>query len=59
VVDARQLASQLGIGTVALLNDLEASAYGIAVLAPEDLVILNSGAPDATGNAVVILAGRA
>jgi glucokinase len=57
VVDARQLASELGIATVALLNDLEANAYGIAALAPEDFVVLNAGAPDAEGNAVVIAAG--
>ena len=57
VVDARQLARDLGLATVALLNDLEANAYGIAALAPEDFVVLNAGAPDAEGNAAVIAAG--
>jgi glucokinase len=57
VVEARQLASDLGLATVALLNDLEANAYGIAALAPEDFVVLNAGAPDAEGNAAVIAAG--
>ena len=42
---------------VSLLNDLEAHAYGIAMLAPEDFVTLNQGTADASGNAAVIAAG--
>jgi glucokinase len=57
VVDARQLAQRLHIDTVVLLNDLEACAYGLAVLASEDFVVLNPGAPDVSGNAAVIAAG--
>lgn len=57
VVDARQLASELGIETVTLINDLEANAYGIAALEPKDFVVLNDGASDAEGNAAVIAAG--
>jgi glucokinase len=57
VVDARELARALHIRVVGLLNDLEAHAYGIAMLAPEDFVTLNQGAPDASGNAAVIAAG--
>ena len=57
VVDARELAQALHIRAVGLLNDLEAHAYGIAMLAPEDFVTLNQGVPDATGNAAVIAAG--
>jgi glucokinase len=56
-VDAQELAGALRLTTVGLLNDLEAHAYGIAVLAPEDFVVLNQGAPDASGNAAVIAAG--
>jgi glucokinase len=56
-VDAQQLAHELHIPTVKLLNDLEACAYGIAVLDPEDFVLLNRGTPDASGNAAVIAAG--
>jgi glucokinase len=56
-VDARKLMQELHIGTVKLLNDLEAYAYGIAMLTPEDFVSLNSGAADASGNAAVIAAG--
>jgi glucokinase len=56
-VDARELARALRLRSVGLLNDLEAHAYGIAILAPDDLVTLNQGAADASGNAAVIAAG--
>lgn len=57
VVDAGQLASLLGLETVALVNDLEANAYGLAALEAKDFVVLNEGAPDAEGNAAIISAG--
>ncbi len=57
VVDARDLARQLGLESVGLINDLEANAYGIAVLRPEDLLLLSPGSPDSTGNAALIAAG--
>jgi len=57
VVEARQLARELGLGAVGLINDLEANAYGIAALEPKDFVVLNAGAPDAEGNAAIIAAG--
>lgn len=57
VVDAHQLASQLGLEGVGLINDLEASAYGIPLLESKDLVILNEGAPDPIGTAALIAAG--
>ena len=57
VVDAQRLAEQLGLATVWLINDLEANAYGVAALAPEDFAILNEGVPEAAGNAAVIAAG--
>ena len=56
-VDARLLARQLDLETTLLINDLEANAYGIAALAPEDFVVLNPGEPNATGNAALISAG--
>jgi glucokinase len=56
-VDARQLADALHLDAVEVLNDLEAYAYGIALLAPEDFVVLNQGTPNASGNAAVIAAG--
>jgi glucokinase len=57
VVDAHQVATELGLGSVGLINDLEANAYGIAALEPKDFVTLNAGAPDAEGNQAIISAG--
>lgn len=57
VVDARRVADHLGLGSVWLINDLEANAHGIAELAPEDFVVLQAGTPGAAGNAAVISAG--
>ena len=56
-VDAEQLARELGIPRVALLNDLEATAHGIPALVPSDLVVLNEGDPGARGNRALIAAG--
>lgn len=57
VVDARDLAQALHVKSVSLLNDLEANAYGLIMLAPEDFIRLNAGNPHASGNAAVIAAG--
>lgn len=57
VIEASALARQLGLDAVALINDLEANAWGIAALGPDDVLILNTGASAAQGNAGVIAAG--
>lgn len=57
VVDGQQLANEVGLQAVWLINDLEANAYGIAALEAEDFVTLNTGEPDAEGNAAVLAAG--
>ncbi len=57
IVDATALARAIGVGTLHLLNDLEAAAWGVAQLGPEDVLVLNEGAPNASGNAAVIAAG--
>jgi glucokinase len=56
-VDARLLAYQLDLATVALVNDLEANAYGIALLGPDDFIVLNQGEANPVGNAALISAG--
>jgi glucokinase len=56
-VDAAELALSLGLPTVQLINDLEANAYGIDLLGPEDLAVLNRGVPDPTGAIAVVSAG--
>ncbi|HZR81858.1 MAG TPA: glucokinase [Candidatus Binatia bacterium] len=58
MLDERELARRLGIARVKLLNDLEATAYGMLHLPPEDLVELNRGTrPAHPGNVAVIAAG--
>jgi hypothetical protein len=57
VVDAREISVKLSIERVSLLNDLEANAHGIAVLEPSDLVTLNEGTADSSGNRALISAG--
>lgn len=57
VVDVKVITSRIGIANVALLNDLEANAYGIATLLPEDFAIIYPGAANAEGNIGVVSAG--
>ncbi|MGE0684457.1 MAG: glucokinase [Candidatus Binatia bacterium] len=57
IVDAKLLSDELHIPTVLIINDLEAAAYGVTILAPTEWAVLNTGAPDAVGNAAVIAAG--
>ena len=56
VVSAVQLARQIGIETVWLINDLQAHASGIDDLAPEDFIALNS-IDSGIGNAALVAAG--
>src|SRR5882762_7322954 len=55
-IDARELAKQLKLNSVGLLNDLEAYAYGIDALESKDFVALSEGSEDAEGNRAVISA---
>jgi glucokinase len=55
-IDARELAKQLKLASVGLLNDLEAYAYGIDALESKDFVALSEGSEDAEGNRAVISA---
>src|SRR5438552_12500335 len=57
LIDALDLGRRLALERVVLLNDLEATAYGIAVLPPDQVTVLNPGVPRATGNAALIAAG--
>jgi len=55
-IDARELAQQLRLSSVGLLNDMEAYAYGIDALESKDFITLSEGSDDAEGNRVVISA---
>jgi glucokinase len=56
VIDSGELAKQLKLPSVGLLNDLEAYAYGIDALESKDFVTLSEGSEDAEGNRAVISA---
>ncbi|HLV86303.1 MAG TPA: glucokinase [Candidatus Sulfotelmatobacter sp.] len=55
-IDSRELAKQLKLTSVGLLNDLEAFAYGIDALDSKDFVTLSAGSEEAEGNRAVISA---
>jgi glucokinase len=55
-IDARDVAKQLRLSSVGLLNDLEAYAYGIDGLDSKDFITLSEGAEEAEGNRAVISA---
>src|ERR1700681_557939 len=56
VIDAREVAKQLKLNSVGLLNDLEAYAYGIDGLESKDFITLSDGVEEAEGNRAVISA---
>jgi len=56
-IDSRDLATQLKLPSIGLINDLEAYAYGIDALESKDFVTLSEGlGEEAEGNRVVISA---
>jgi glucokinase len=55
-VDADEIAAWAGAPT-ALLNDLEAMAYSLEVLAPDEQVVLQAGRPQPDGHAALVAAG--
>lgn len=57
LIDARILKRILGVRRVWLLNDLEATAWGIRNLTQADICELNPGRADPDGNLAVIAAG--
>jgi glucokinase len=57
VVEEQALAALFGFERVALINDLEANAWGIDALREDDFHVVNAGSPDAEGNACIVSAG--
>jgi glucokinase len=56
IIEQSRLAKQIHLPATLLINDLEASAWGIGGLSPQDLVALNHAEPSA-GNQAVIAPG--
>jgi glucokinase len=57
IVDASALATQLATPHVVLLNDLEATAHSLELLAPSELVTLNRGMPAPQATQALLAAG--
>lgn len=57
LADASAVAERFGRSPVQLLNDLEAMAYAVPVLEPDELAVLQEGIAVPTGNAALIAAG--
>lgn len=57
IIEAQGLAARFRFDRVALINDLEANAWGIDALGEDDFHVLNAGRVDAVGNASIIAAG--
>jgi glucokinase len=56
-IKAAEINESLNLGTLSLINDLEANAYGLAQMTAEDFHVLNPGDNSAMGNIALISAG--
>ncbi len=56
-VNGKSIAKQLGLARVKLINDLEATAYGVECLRPAQIFTLNEGHGERTGHRALIAAG--
>lgn len=57
VMEEGALRGEFGWSSVKLLNDLEAVAYAVPILEPDDIHTLNAGDPVARGNIAVVAPG--
>src|SRR3972149_5371107 len=57
MIDSGELRGVLKLDSLALLNDLEAAAYGIFTLEDDEFCTLNQGEPRHSGNKALIAAG--
>jgi glucokinase len=56
-VDAAEIEKEFSIPQVCLLNDLEANAYGIGELSPQDFAVIQEGSAESEGNRCVVSPG--
>ncbi|RIK57939.1 MAG: glucokinase [Nitrospira sp.] len=56
IIDGGTLSTRFNIPHVRLLNDLEATAYGLPFLRLDELVVLNAGTPPQTKQALALIA---
>lgn len=56
-IDSTAIKNETGVKQVSLINDLEAFAYGLAALQPDDFITIHPGKKDSTGNMAIIAPG--
>lgn len=56
-IDSAEISSQSGIKKVFLINDLEATAYGLAMLTEKDIQTIHVPTENVNGNAAIIAPG--
>src|SRR5215471_13663078 len=57
VINGNELASEMGLERVAMLNDLEATACSLDHLPPEDMLVLNQGVAQPRAARALLAAG--
>lgn len=56
-LNRNEIAQQLGLLNAYLINDLEATAYGLAMLTDEDVVKIHHGSDQPSGNVAILAPG--
>lgn len=56
-LDSSEIAQQMGLANVYLINDLEATAYGLAMIGDKDTQMIHKGSDTLSGNAAIIAPG--
>ena len=56
-LDSSEIATHLGLANVYLINDLEANAYGLAMLTDNDTLVIHKSSDTPSGNAAIIAPG--
>jgi glucokinase len=56
-IDEQLLSKEIGLNNLCLVNDLEAMAYGLALLPETDCVVVQKGISGQAGNAAIIAPG--
>ena len=56
-MDTEEIAKHIKLVNVYLINDLEATAYGLAMLTDKDTVVIHKGSDTPSGNAAIIAPG--
>lgn len=57
VIDKKEIAAATNIQQISLINDLEATAYGLAGMTEKDFFVLHPGEPGIRGNMAVLAPG--